>query len=323
MSGAEKGIYEPFTSPLDGERHIFVVGAKKAAKARVSEGENDESGEGGEGIVAPVGDRQLAKEKNERHPAVPGALASAQLQSHPPPLHLQPEHGYFLSHLSPLSSPLHNVRVSVSLTQTLPLPHSFSRSSQSSLVPPRSHTPSFQRQRLNPNTCQPSGKNGGRMHISSLCSFLSDNNGFQMAKRVPQTPDVDGASAAFKRVSLGAPTTQLRTHSAGASFRSGSAFSPGMAARRNKPLFKLSDITGEQEPGGGAAGAGPAVGVPDETERPPRRAVAVTSTPFANFGKIVYVLLVMVEVFSPHFFLPGIRLVRSTSAAKQSYTRRV
>ena len=82
MSGAEKGIYEPFTSPLDGERHIFVVGAKKAAKARVSEGENDESGEGGEGIVAPVGDRQLAKEKNERHPAVPGALASAQLQSH-------------------------------------------------------------------------------------------------------------------------------------------------------------------------------------------------------------------------------------------------
>jgi mitogen-activated protein kinase kinase len=108
-----------------------------------------------------------------------------------------------------------------------------------------------------------------------------------MAKRVPQSPDVEDATAAFKRFSLGAPTTQLRTHSAGPSFRSGSAFSPGMAARRNKPLFKLSDITGEQESGGGAAGAGPAVGVPDETEWPPRRSVAVTSTPFANFGKIV------------------------------------
>jgi hypothetical protein len=143
-----------------------------------------------------------------------------------------------------------------------------------------------------------------------------------MAKRVPQSPDVEDATAAFKRFSLGAPTTQLRTHSAGPSFRSGSAFSPGMAARRNKPLFKLSDITGEQESGGGAAGAGPAVGVPDETEWPPRRSVAVTSTPFANFGKIVYALLVMVELFSPHFF-SVIRLARSTSAAKQSYTLRV
>jgi hypothetical protein len=32
------------------------------------------------------------------------------------------------------------------------------------------------------------------------------------------------------------------------------------------------------------------VGVPDETEWPSRRAAAVTSTPFANFGKIVYAL---------------------------------
>jgi mitogen-activated protein kinase kinase len=111
-----------------------------------------------------------------------------------------------------------------------------------------------------------------------------------MAKRVPQTPDVDGATAAFKRVNLGSPTTQLRTHSGGPPFRSGSALSSGMAARRNKPLFKLSDITGEQEPGGGATGAGSALGVPDETEWPSQRAAAVTSTPFANFGKIVYAL---------------------------------
>ena len=111
---------------------------------------------------------------------------------------------------------------------------------------------------------------------------------FQMAKRVSQSPDVDSATAAFKRVSLGAPTSQLRKQS-GRSF----ALSPGMAARRNKPLFKLSDITGEQEPGGGAAGAGSAVGVPDETEWPPRRPAAVSSTPFANFGKIVYALLLI------------------------------
>lgn len=68
-----------------------------------------------------------------------------------------------------------------------------------------------------------------------------------------------------------------------------------MAARRNKPLFKLSDITGEQESGGGAAGAGPAVDVPNEAESewPPRRPAAVSSTPFSNFGKIVYALLLI------------------------------
>jgi hypothetical protein len=110
-----------------------------------------------------------------------------------------------------------------------------------------------------------------------------------MAKRVPQSPDVDSATAALKRVSLGPPTSQLRKHSGRSSF----VLSPGMAARRNKPLFKLSDITGEQEPGGGAAGAGPAVGVPEETEWPPRHPEAVSSTPFANFGKIVYALLLI------------------------------
>jgi hypothetical protein len=108
-----------------------------------------------------------------------------------------------------------------------------------------------------------------------------------MAKRVPQSPDVDSTTAALKRVSLGAPTGQLRKRPGRPSF----VLSPGMAARRNKPLFKLSDITGEQESGGGAADAGPAVGVPDETEWPPRSPAAVSSTPFANFGKIVYALL--------------------------------
>jgi hypothetical protein len=43
--GNEK--YEPLASPLDCERHIFVVLAKKAAKAGVGERENDESGKRG------------------------------------------------------------------------------------------------------------------------------------------------------------------------------------------------------------------------------------------------------------------------------------
>src|ERR1700742_1056066 len=102
---------------------------------------------------------------------------------------------------------------------------------------------------------------------------------FQMAKRVPQTPDIDGATAAFKRVSLGAPTTQMRTAS-GTPLRPGQVISPGMAARRNKPLFKLSDITGEREPGGGAADAGPAAVVPDDAPWPLRRPAVVANTPF-------------------------------------------
>ena len=37
-------MYEPVASPLYCERHIFVVLAKKAAKAGVGERENDDSG---------------------------------------------------------------------------------------------------------------------------------------------------------------------------------------------------------------------------------------------------------------------------------------
>jgi mitogen-activated protein kinase kinase len=105
---------------------------------------------------------------------------------------------------------------------------------------------------------------------------------FQMVKRVPQASDVDAATAAFKRISLGAPPTQLRTPSGGAPHRHGPVFPSGMAARRNKPLFKLSDITGE------AASAGPVEVVPDDPASLSHRSAAATDTPFANFGKIVY-----------------------------------
>lgn len=109
-----------------------------------------------------------------------------------------------------------------------------------------------------------------------------------MANRVSQSPDVDAVSAAFKRVSLGAPTSQLRVSSSSPQIHPITVASPtGMAARRNKPLFRLSDITGEQEFGGGSAGAGNGVGTATHTEWPPRRPAVATSTPFANFGKIV------------------------------------
>ena len=137
---------------------------------------------------------------------------------------------------------------------------------------------------------------------------------FQMAKRVPQSPDIDGATAAFKRVSLGAPTTPMRTASGGL-LRPAPVLPPGMAARRNKPLFKLSDITGD--PGGGAASAGPVL---DDAAWPPPRPAVVTNTPFANFGKIVYALLDVGPLYSTHPLLV-IPLGRSISAVKQSYTR--
>jgi len=37
------GIHEPFASPLDREGHVFIILAKKAAKAGVGERENDGS----------------------------------------------------------------------------------------------------------------------------------------------------------------------------------------------------------------------------------------------------------------------------------------
>ena len=282
MSGDEKGIYEPFATPLDGERHIFVVLAKKAAKAGVGEGENDESDERGEGII-PVRGKEKG-EKSERHPAVPGALHFAQLLLryiyNPSAVSLSLSSRPTSSHSQcpSLSHPLPDRPSSPLLLETHP--------ARPRLVPlPISWLPEAAIQLQYP----PAFRQKWQLYASFFSLSFSSNNVLKMAKRVPQSPDVEDATAAFKRFSLGAPTTQFRTQSSGPSFRSGSLLTPGMAARRNKPLFKLSDITGEQQSGGGAAGAGPAVGVPDVSERPPRRPAGVTSTPFANFGKIVYV----------------------------------
>ncbi|KAI0305463.1 kinase-like protein [Multifurca ochricompacta] len=113
------------------------------------------------------------------------------------------------------------------------------------------------------------------------------NIALQMANRVSQSPDIDGATAAFKRITLGSPS-QLRIPSGGSPLRpTPNLPSSEIAARRKRPVFKLSDITGEQEPGGGAASASSGTRVPSDIEWPPRRLAAATGTPFANFGKIV------------------------------------
>jgi mitogen-activated protein kinase kinase len=202
------------------------------------------------------------------------------------------EHGSsFLSHLSPLTSHL-SFTMSESWSPS-PRPSVFPTPSRDPPTPPTSRPAATLLASRGSNHTTPIPPSF-QAKMAAVCVIPLSTPSylvtffFQMAKRVPQSPDVDGATAALKRVSLGAPTSQLRKHSGRSSF----VLSPGMAARRNKPLFKLSDITGE-EPGGGAAGAGPAVGVPDETEWPPRRPEAVSSTPFANFGKIVYALVLI------------------------------
>ncbi|KAI0041603.1 kinase-like protein [Auriscalpium vulgare] len=105
-----------------------------------------------------------------------------------------------------------------------------------------------------------------------------------MATRASQSPSmhasVDVTSAAFKRATLN-DTAPRQTPS--------SSRAPAMPGRRNKPGFKLSDITGEPS-SGGAANAGLGAGAPSLEDGPsqwqPRRP-SPTGTPFSNFGKIV------------------------------------
>lgn len=118
-----------------------------------------------------------------------------------------------------------------------------------------------------------------------------------MANRGPPPSNgVDGAAAAFARASLGdsAPVT-ARAHSypvpsvAAVSRGRGG----GLAGKRARPNFKLSDINGGPPGdgggvGGGAAGAGLGAGRPSlAAESAPRRPPSSFGSPFSNFGKIV------------------------------------
>lgn len=132
-----------------------------------------------------------------------------------------------------------------------------------------------------------------------------------MANRASKSPaqPVDQATAAFQRATLndGPAHPVLRPHNAASGHMQNGARPPppSLAAKagpggmkRNRPGFKLSDITGDPNgpgPSGGAAGAGLGAGAPslaeDSPSWPPRRPQDSFGTPFSNFGKIVYVFL--------------------------------
>jgi mitogen-activated protein kinase kinase len=106
---------------------------------------------------------------------------------------------------------------------------------------------------------------------------------------------VDNATDALARASLATadPTTSTttpRAHSFPVPTRGSSGRVGGLAAKRPKPSFKLSDINGGDLVGGGAAGAGLGLGRPnlfDRPTNPPRRPNSNFASPFSNFGKIV------------------------------------
>lgn len=108
-----------------------------------------------------------------------------------------------------------------------------------------------------------------------------------MANRAQQPPSAnpDAAAAALGRMQLGDRGPQ----SAPAVPRMPPG-RPGVGGlKRNKPGFKLSDITGDDT--SSAANAGLGAGAPSlaRQEWQPRKPVA--GTPFANFRKIVCVLI--------------------------------
>lgn len=125
-----------------------------------------------------------------------------------------------------------------------------------------------------------------------------------MANRASQSPipSMDAATSAFKRAALNdsmssnpmfrqfpsspVPPNGSPTRATPPALRGGA-----IGSRRNKPGFKLSDITGDSSAStAGAAGAGLGAGAPSlarNQEWPPRRPQAALGTPFSNFGKIV------------------------------------
>ena len=105
-----------------------------------------------------------------------------------------------------------------------------------------------------------------------------------MANRAQQPPNAnpDAAAAALGRMALG----DRQPASAPAVPRLAPGRPGGGGLKRNKPGFKLSDITGEDA--SSAANAGLGAGAPSlAREWQPRK--PVTGTPFANFRKIVCV----------------------------------
>ena len=122
-----------------------------------------------------------------------------------------------------------------------------------------------------------------------------------MAARSSQasgTNPVDGAASAFNKLNIGDKPTHPALRSA-ASAPSAPGRGPqlglgGLAARRaGAQAPRLKDLSGDMglHPplGGGPSGAGLGGGRPMMDEAPKRSPQATWGTPFANFGKIVFV----------------------------------
>lgn len=110
----------------------------------------------------------------------------------------------------------------------------------------------------------------------------------QMANRANShsaSPSTDQMTQAFQRAGISEPQHPPLKATQTAPARPGG----GLAARRAKPVFKVSDITGDSIGGGGASGAGLGVGRPNLADKFPARRPNVMDNPFSNFGKIVCV----------------------------------
>jgi mitogen-activated protein kinase kinase len=99
---------------------------------------------------------------------------------------------------------------------------------------------------------------------------------------------LDSATEAFARASLadgGPASMRAQSYPIPTSINRARQ---GLAAKRAKPSFKLSDINGDVSVGGGAAGAGLGAGRPNLAPTPVRRPPSSSGgSPFSNFSKIV------------------------------------
>lgn len=100
------------------------------------------------------------------------------------------------------------------------------------------------------------------------------------------TPSVEATTAALQRTGLSEHPQFRKVNSAPVT-----PVAKGVAGRRARPGFKLSDIAGAGLGGGGASGAGLGAGRPNASDEMPMRRGSrdVMETPFSNFQTIVYV----------------------------------
>lgn len=159
----------------------------------------------------------------------------------------------------------------------------------------------------------------------------------QMVARSAQSQagnSVDAAAKALGKMSMAPPHPALRS---AASAPSAPGRGPqlglgGLAARRHgaqAPKLNVKDISRDMPlhlpPGGGPSGAGLGSGRPQMEDAPRKSPQATWGTPFANWGKIVYVsLTVSVEFFETSISpsLSAIHQVLSISMARLYYTLR-